>query len=265
MSVVEDASVVYQQLEKAWNSQDYKAVQNLLSEMKILLLNLSFLPTRSEEGIDERELLLARNTLEIGVLWSIATGNIDSFERYFTQLKCYYFDYAAHLPDSPYQFQILGLNLLNLLAQTRLAEFHTELELLPVESLENVYIKHPISLEQFLMEGSYHKIFLSKGNIPAENYAFFMDILICTIRDEIASCAEKAYRQVPVSEAGKMLMIDSLEKLHEYTSSRKWKLDSGAQYFIFDQEEMKEKLHFVRNKGLIQQSLGYARELEKIV
>lgn len=32
------------------------------------------------------------------------------------------------------------------------------------------------------MEGSYNKVFLAKGNIPAESYTFFIDILLDTIR-----------------------------------------------------------------------------------
>ena len=35
---------------------------------------------------------------------------------------------------------------------------------------------------QYLMEGSYNKVFLAKGNIPAESYAFFIDILLDTVR-----------------------------------------------------------------------------------
>jgi hypothetical protein len=63
------------------------------------------------------------------------------------------------LPESAYKYQLLGLNLLFLLSQNRVAEFHTELELLPADQIQsNVYIRHPLSLEQYLMEGSYNKV-----------------------------------------------------------------------------------------------------------
>lgn len=53
------------------------------------------------------------------------------------------------LPESAYKHQLLGLNLLFLLSQNRVAEFHTELERLPARDIQsNVYIKHPVSLEQ---------------------------------------------------------------------------------------------------------------------
>ncbi len=193
---IESAAAIYQQLSAAWDSKDLETVGKLLPQMKILLLGLSFLPTVGANNVDVRELVLARNTLEIGALWSIEKRDDPSFHRYVAQLKCYYFDYGAALDESPYMYQVLGLNLLSLLAQNRLAEFHTELELMPVDKLKDVYIKYPISLEQFLMEGSFHKVYLSKGNVPADNYKYFTDILVETMRDEIASCAEKAYTQV---------------------------------------------------------------------
>ncbi len=63
------------------------------------------------------------------------------------------------LPESAQMYPLLGLNLLFLLSQNRVAEFHIELELLPVDKiLNNVYIKHPVSLEQYIMEGSYNKV-----------------------------------------------------------------------------------------------------------
>ena len=263
MSSVELATVstAYQQLETVWDKRDLDEVGSKLSQMKILLLQLSFLAEGT--SLDQRELVLARNTLEIGALWSIEKRNIPSFQRYMAQLKCYYFDYGTLLPDSAYMYQILGLNLLCLLAENRLAEFHTELERLPMEELKNVYIKHPVSLEQFLMEGSFHKVLLLKGNVPAQNYNFFMDILIVTIRNEIASCVEKAYVRISVPEAAKVLMVEPAQ-LEQYARERQWTLSEDGHYFVFSQQEKKER-HFVQNQLLIQEYLGYARELEKIV
>lgn len=102
---------------------------------------------------------MARDVLEIGVQWAIEANDIPAFERYMAQLKCYYFDYQNQLPESDFKYQLLGLNLLFLLSQNRIAEFHTELELLPVDHIQtDVYIRHPLSIEQNLMEGSYNKV-----------------------------------------------------------------------------------------------------------
>lgn len=116
-----------------------------------------FLPTSNTKASKE-ELLIARDVLEIGAQWSVAQGDIPSFERYMSQLKCYYYDYNSEIPESAFKYQLLGLNLLFLLSQNRVAEFHTELELIPVEKLQDIYIRHPLSLEQYLMEGSYNKV-----------------------------------------------------------------------------------------------------------
>ena len=63
------------------------------------------------------------------------------------------------------RYQLLGLHLLCLLAQYRVAEFHTELERLPGNEIQNnVYIEHSVSLEQYIMEESYNKVLLAKGN-----------------------------------------------------------------------------------------------------
>jgi 26S proteasome regulatory subunit N12 len=47
---------------------------------------------------------------------------------------------------------LIGLNLIHQLSMNRIADFHTELEGLS-GALSNVYIKHPIQIEQCLMEG----------------------------------------------------------------------------------------------------------------
>jgi 26S proteasome regulatory subunit N12 len=67
--------------------------------------------------------------------------------------------------ESAYKYQLLGLNLLYLLSQNRVSEFHTELELLPPDQIHNAYIKHPLSIEQYLMEGRYNRVnyFLKKN------------------------------------------------------------------------------------------------------
>ena len=67
--------------------------------------------------------------------------------------------FSNFLPESSLKYELLGLNLLWLLTQNRVAEFHTELELLsPKDIQNNVFIHYPVSLEQYLMEGCYNKV-----------------------------------------------------------------------------------------------------------
>jgi 26S proteasome regulatory subunit N12 len=116
--------------------------------LKILLVKLNVLVPTSDEP---KELLLVREMLEIGALLAIRMQEIDAFERYIAQLKTLYADTKAQ--QSPRMYMILGLNLLRLLAQSKISEFHTELEAIGSKQLKNLYINHPVTIEQALMEG----------------------------------------------------------------------------------------------------------------
>lgn len=109
-----------------WTRQPNKIVANidrLLEDVKLELSQASFQPA----SVSASTLVHCRDVLEIGAFFSIETQRIDSFERYLAQLSIYYFDYkdVPGLPDSTNKYQLLGLNLLCLLSQNRLAEFHT--------------------------------------------------------------------------------------------------------------------------------------------
>ncbi|KAJ3658650.1 hypothetical protein Zmor_010377 [Zophobas morio] len=266
MSTINDVATIYKQLKSEWNSSkpNLAKTEQLLSELKLELTNLMFLPT-SNATASKQELLLARDVLEIGVQWSIASNNIPAFERYMAQLKCYYFDYKDQLPESSFKYQLLGLNLLFLLSQNRVAEFHTELELLPAENIQNdVYIRHPLSIEQYLIEGSYNKIFLAKGNVPAKNYNFFMDILLDTIRGEIAVCVENAYEKISLKDAARMLYLPNEEAAKAFgAKNKKWKL--GRDNFFHFAPEVKKTDEPIPSSELAEQAIEYAKELEMIV
>jgi 26S proteasome regulatory subunit N12 len=172
----------------AFNAGEAKLdeAQQLLGKLKVFMLSFSSLPPASPaapSAAQQQELLLAREVLEHGALLAIKAMDIPAFERYVAQLKIYYSDCAKTLPESPRQYPILGLNLLRLLAQNRIAEFHTELELIPTElQATNIYIKFPSQLEQHIMEGSYNKILSAKRDgLFSNECTYFMDMLIGTV------------------------------------------------------------------------------------
>lgn len=109
-----------------WTRQPTKIIKNidnLLENLKLTLSQISF----QQSDLSATSLIHCRDVLEIGAFFSIETQRIDSFERYFSQLKVYYFDYkdVPGLAESSNKYQLIGLNLLRLLSQNRLAEFHT--------------------------------------------------------------------------------------------------------------------------------------------
>lgn len=187
----------YEQLKKAWESKKLTDVGKLLLELKIEFASLDQVTERVKRYLKKylkllvssfifQELLLMREVYEIGAQYSVAEKDIDSFERYMSMLKSMYTDQVKNLPESSRMYELLGLNLLCLLSQNRLSDFHTELELLPPEILlSNPYIESPVQLEQFIMEGKYNKVIDTRYNVPADSFKFFIDVLLVTIRDEI--------------------------------------------------------------------------------
>lgn len=263
----------YQLLAKEWAARpvNQQKVGAMLAQMKVALTGITFLPV-GDDGVDgvtlKKDLLIGRDVLEIGALHSVLTKDIPAFERYLSQLKCYYFDYEADLPESAFKYQILGLNLIRLLSQNRVAEFHTELELLPAHEIQqNVYISHPVSLEQWLMEGRYNKLFLSKDNVPADSYHFFIDLLLDTIRAEIAACIESAYEQISVQEAARILFFDNAALVEPFARQlqKNWRIRNNRLLFSGDQKDRDKSVDQIPSQTLMSQAIGYAKELETIV
>jgi len=263
-SVLKNAAKLYETLRNEFSQKNLniEKCSSLLRKLKVALTELKFLP--SDRGYcSDQEFILARNVLEIGAQLSIVKKDIPSFERYMSQLKCYYLDYSKDLPESPYKQQLLGLNLLCLLAQNRVADFHTELERLSADDVQhNVYIKHPIAIEQYLMEGNYNKLFLAKGNVPAESYNFFIDILLGTIRDEIATCMEKSYAKISFQEAMRMLYFENSKEMTDYAAARGWVNDK---HFHFNTAKQQEDTADLASGDLVKQLVDYACELEMII
>lgn len=264
MSKLAETVEIYKKLKAEWGKKpcDLDKCAGYLSSLKICLTQLSFLPT-SNTNASTPELILARDILELGAQWSILKKDIPSFERYMAQLKCYYFDFSGSLAESPFTYQLLGLNLLCLLSQNRVAEFHTELELLPSKEIQNnIYIKHPIALEQYLMEGSYNKVFLARFNVPAESYLFFIDILLDTIRVEIASCIEASFHTITLPQATKILFYENQKDTKAFGEKHNWDFD-GKSYKFVRAEKHGEKC--IPAKSITGNMLMYAKELEMIV
>lgn len=109
--------------------------------------------------------------------------------------------------------------LLRLLSSNAIASFHTTLETLPQPLIQDSpYLQHPINLERWLMEGSYSKVWRSRDQVPREEYKFFVDGLMLTIRHEIASCEEKAYDSLPLADAATLLFFENMEQVSSFAN-----------------------------------------------
>lgn len=257
---------LYEDLQRSFNliPSDLKRCGALLSQLKIELIEAGLLIPQGEPV--QRDLVIARDILEIGAIWSIRSRDEPSFDRYFSQLQTFYNDYSSYLPSSKREFPIRGLNLIRLLTQNRIADFHTTLESLPLPADaigDNPYISHPVNLERWLMEGSYSKVWNARAEAPAEEYKYFVDSLIGTIRNEIASCEESAYNSLPLKDAALLLFFSSQSELLAFAQQRGWEIDLTGATITFARKG-EEQLEIPRQK-LIAASLAYARELEQIV
>jgi len=261
-----DLGKLYRDLQQSFSARpcDLKKCGALLAQLKIGLITAGLLVPHGE--VNPKDLEIARDILEIGAFWSIRSKDIPSFDRYFSQLQTFYNDYGSILSKSPREFPIRGLNLIRLLTQNRIADFHTTLESLPLpaDSLtSNPFISHPINLERWLMEGSYSKVWNAREEAPAEEYKFFVDSLMGTIRNEIASCEETAYESLPLKDAATLLFFASQSELLAFAKQRGWQVNLSAGTITFSRKG-EEKMEIPKEK-LIAANLQYARELEQIV
>ncbi|XP_021894848.1 26S proteasome non-ATPase regulatory subunit 8 homolog A [Carica papaya] len=261
-----EVSQLFERFKAAFLRRDYDSCINLLSQLKVLLTRFRSLPPLFEDTPNAvQELMIAREIYEHAVVLSVKVEDQDAFERDFFQLKPYYTDASSRLPPSPQEYPILGLNLLRLLVQNRIAEFHTELELLSSTALENPCIKHAVELEQSFMEGAYNRVLSARQTAPDETYVYFMDLLAKTVRDEIAGCSEKAYDYLSISDATKMLLFSSEKELLEYVKEDhpEWEVKNG--FVFFQKAKETAPCKEIPSLQLINQTLSYARELERIV
>lgn len=180
---------------------------------------------------------------------------------------------SCSLSKSKLQPPLTGLSLLRLLANNDIAGFHTLLEELAaknsIEDLHsNTYIKYPLDLERWLMEGAYSRVWSTRSSSPMPEYSIFLDQLVQTVRNEIASCSEKAYTSLPLSDAAVLLFFQNRQELLDFANSRQgWKVNPTSEVIEFTGTAAQEEAarQELPKERLVENILSYAKELETIV
>ncbi|KAG6538002.1 hypothetical protein ZIOFF_003105 [Zingiber officinale] len=115
------------------------------------------------------------------------------------------------------------------------------------------------------MEGAYNRVLSARQSVPHDTYVYFMDLLAKTVRDEISGCSEKAYGYLSITDAKKILMFSSDQELLDYISEEhpEWEIKDCCVFFRRAKESQPCKE--IPALQLINQTLSYARELERIV
>lgn len=88
-------------------------------------------------------------------------------------------------------------------------------------------------------------------------------ILTSQIRSEIASSSERAYPSLPLSSTKSLLFLDSEGAVVAFARERGWDIRDGQIYFPAAEAEDANQKEF--SQMVIENTLGYARELETIV
>ncbi|KAJ7934827.1 SAC3/GANP/Nin1/mts3/eIF-3 p25 family-domain-containing protein [Mycena leptocephala] len=232
----------------------------LLTQLKVDLLQARLL--LPHEHLNTDDLVVARKILEIGAFWSIRTQDLVSFDRHVSQLQTFYNDLTT-LPPSQHEYPIRGLQLVRLLTQGLIADFHTALEGLHDTAMKSPYIMYPINLERWLMEGSYAKVWATCAQVPAPEYGCFVDSLMSVTRNEIARCQEAAYECLTLKDAATLLFFSSQSELLAFARERQWNLNMTLGELTFTKPG--EEATRIPKDKIIATSLLFARELEQIV
>lgn len=195
--------------------------------------------------------------LEWAMLLALKQEDFDSFGRHWQQLQPLYMTVQTER-----KMHMIGLNLMALLVDHRLAEFHSQLELLSAVEASSPWIQFPIGLERKLMVGIYDEVL--DAPIPDPTYQIFMEQLLQTVRESIADCMEVTYKTLSVKSAAELMKFGSVQELTDYMAMERddWMVDDKG--IITFQPPSTDAMD-VPSMQWIQQSLTYATELERIV
>lgn len=256
MSNIQSAKTLVSDLNSKVKAGDVDGGKVVLDQLKIMMLSFPNPPT-------PESLEIATTSLELGVLLAVADDDFSAFVRNVSQVKTYYALSPTSTNDR--RCQVLGLNLMYLLVENQLSEFHAELELLTDDEARSPLVTFPINLERQLMVGSYDEVLNAGSHVPDPSYQLFMENLLQTVRDSIADCLEVAYKTMSIPEAMTMMKYDTKEELMEYVEEYRDDWIVEGVNLCFQPPSTGSKASDIPSMKLISQSLSYATELERIV
>lgn len=139
------------------------------------------------------------------------------------------------------------------------------MELLTEEQRHHPAIVFCTQLDQYLMIGSYDQVIAAAARSPVEYFSFFLKSLLETVRVNIWECVLSSYRTLTVPAATDMLMFSNQQETKEFLDSKY--PDLLVQNDIIDLTSHKnlKSEEELKSHRLIEQTLSYAAELERIV
>mmetsp|Transcript_3270 Transcript_3270/g.4931 ORF Transcript_3270/g.4931 Transcript_3270/m.4931 type:complete len:258 (-) Transcript_3270:101-874(-) len=248
---------------KLVTNEDNDSALSKFDEIKRMMVEMDSLPPICADGPNaESERELTKEALEYAVLLSLNLGDKDLFQKHISCLRPYY---TSSSIDSELKNTILGLNLLFLLVENRLADFHCELELLSEPQRQHPAITFCTQLDKHLVVGAYDEVLAAAAHPPVAIFSFFLTSLLETVRINIGECIAAAYSQLSVTAAREMLMFSSDEEVLSFIGEQypTWTVMNNHTINLLGVRPTKaEEIAAMR---LITQNLSYATELERIV
>jgi len=249
---------------------DEKFKEDTIKQLKLMMLSFRSLPP-SSEPMNVDEYLISREILELEMEKYLNKEDGKNFELSYLKTKQFYFDFGNVLKRSEKMLYFVGLYLLHLLANNRTTDFCTELEILNVSDLNNIYVKISRDVETCIMEGNYKHIINIKSesnNLPHFNY--YLEKFDDAIKFQIARSAEKSYDSLNLNDAVSLLMLGNIKQLNDFIKkeienleSREidWKVKDDRLYFIPINKEMAS----IPSHRIIDETVNMAIEVEKII
>lgn len=250
------AEALYAELEQKYAAGDAAACAELVTSVKLALLDVA--------PADAGARVVGLKTLEYAVLLAVRQNDAAGFQRNMAQLKAYYAS-PVLAAKTDKRRMILGLHLLFLVVENRLAEFHSEMELLNDADRTCGEVEFASGLERALVVGTYDAVLAARTSMPApEHYAPLMARLTDTVRETIADCAAAAYDSLGAAALREMLMLQSDADLDAFVAAYhpEWMLKDGRMTFG---EAPQPKAQQIPATRLIEENCTYATELDRIV
>jgi len=294
-----DPSIIplFEQFKKAVSedsmTKDYETAKKLLPQLQLKIALQKFPDGHEADEEKKKFLLVARETMELALFFCVHDPKgMDLFERRYAQLKPFYSSAldSLGLPRSENECLIEGLHLMFLLSHNKVSEFYTALESIPVTLRSgNRFISYAVQLEQLLTEGAYSKVLRARESIPHPCYEPFVGMLTFAVRNDVAECMERAYESLDVATAKRFLLYEAGDTadFEAFVADRRWTIeDDNRLHFpkvktdIVREPSLSFSLGSSQNLSmlslttpgvedgcyrLIQESLLYSKELERIV
>jgi 26S proteasome regulatory subunit N12 len=139
------------------------------------------------------------------------------------------------------------------------------LELLTEEQRHHPAIVFCTQLDQYLMIGSYDQVIAAASHPPVDYFSFFLNSLLETVRVNIWECVLSSYRTLSLTAATDMLMFSNVQETKEFLESKYSDLPINQEIIDLTSHKNLKSEEELKSHRLIEQTLSYAAELERIV